>query len=324
MKKITLLAFCILLSAFSLFAQQPQLSGSDFETGWKNNYGDNGTYEEFETDCFFTLNSLFAKKNEPKPADITAWKVGNAQQGNSCIKLVSGVIPVGEDVFLPGMVGTINQDFVEEFLGSGGNVTIYRDWLGNETPHAMEGWFKYNPVNGDSALIDIGFHKAGASEPLFVEKLILKETVNEWTHFYIAIPKEHWNTVFTDIRVLFVASAGVNFKQLMECKGQKGSTLWIDNVTLNYKEDGIKQNLFSSLTTKAFPNPANEVLNIKMNEHFNGTVTVYNIAGTKVMEEAVNGTECQLNTASLATGNYVFKLMNGNTIFAQGKFVITK
>lgn len=327
MKKIIfyILPFCLfsfLLSPFYLNAQKIQLPDSSFETGWKNkNAGPNGTYLEYETEFFYTLNSLRLLLNDQGPADVTAYRDGNAQHGNWCIKLVSGKVAVGEDVFLPGMVGTINQDFVDEFLGTGGNVTVTRDWWGYDTPHALEGYFKYAPVNGDSALIDIGFHDWDGE--VFISKMIIKETVNIWTHFVIPIPNQYRNQDFNEIRVLFVASAGVNFGDLMQCRGQLGSTLWIDNISLNYNH-GIKQNLFSSLRTKAFPNPATEALNIELNEFFSGKIMVYNSLGSLVMEENVSGTQCQLNTSTLATGNYIYKLMDGNTIFTQGKFVVVK
>jgi len=328
MKKITLYfsVLCFLFSVQSIHAQQHQLPDGSFETSWMMKYGGyNGHFEEFQTEYFYTLNSLYAEKNDPGPADITAWKDGNAQNGNFCIKLVSGKITVNDDIFLPGMVGTINEDFVREFITSGGNVTMHRDWLGYDTPRALEGWYKYNPVGGDSALIEIGFHRGG-NQPHFLQKLIIKETVNEWSKFFIEIPKQYWNMEFTDIRVIFVASAGVNFEELTLCKGQKGSTLWIDNISLNYtyEGEGIKQNLFSSISTKTFPNPANDLLNIELNEHFNGKISVYNVAGNMIMEENIYGMESQLNISTLASGNYFYKLINGNTIYAQGKFVVTK
>jgi len=323
MKKITfsLFTFCLLFSVFTLQAQPHQLPDGSFETGWQEKGGHYGPYTEYETEFLYTLNSLYAIKNDGGAADITAHKDGtNAQHGQNSIRLVSGAVPVGTDVFLPGMVGTINQEFVKEFLGSPtGAVTMTRDW-DYDTPHFLEGWYKYNPVGGDSALIDIGFFTYGEG---FVSKIILKETVNSWTKFTVSIPPQYWGETFKDIRVLFVASAGVNFDKLMECKGQKKSTLWVDNVKLIYG-NGITQDLTATLKAKAFPNPAAEVLNIELNENFVGTASVYNMSGSLVMESNVNGNQCQLNTSALASGNYIYKLMNGNTIFAQGKFVIAK
>jgi hypothetical protein len=322
-----LLALCFMFSVLSLNAQiQKQLPSSDFETGWVSKNGANGEYLEFQTEYFYTLNSLFALDNQQGPADITAYRDVNAQQGNFCIKLKSGYIAVGEEnIFLPGMVGTITEEFVNKFINEGGNVPIYRDWFDCATPHAMTGWYKYNPVGGDSALIAIGFYRGGG-DPVFVEQKIIKATTNNWTRFTIWTPQQYWDQEFTEIQVLFVASAGVNFKQLMECKGELGSTLWIDNVYLNYTCDsvGIKQNLLSSLSATAYPNPATDVLNIELNENFAGKVMVYNFAGSLIKEETIYGTECQLNTSSFSAGNYIYKIMNGNTIFAQGKFVVTK
>jgi len=324
-----IILFCFLLSAFSLNAQQtpiPNGSFEDNEKGWRYDYSNYfGYYWEFETDLFYTLNSLRQLKNDQGAPDLTAFKEGNAQHGANCIKLVSGRVAAGTSyVFLPGMVGTITQDFVDEFLNYQGKVTKTKIWE-YDTPHALEGYFKYKPVENDSALIDIAFYNN--DKPVFIVQKIIKETItNKWEKFSIDIPSQYWNKVYDEIRIIFAASAGVNWERLDECKGRLGSTLWIDNVSLNYTKDpnGIKQNLFSTLKANAFPNPATEVINIELNENFTGTVSVYNITGSKVMEENMNGTQIQLNTSTLAAGNYIYKLMNENTIFAQGKFVISK
>jgi hypothetical protein len=315
---------CFLLSVFFLKAQEIQFPDPGFETKWQWTTSPVGDpYYEYDDEYFFyTLNSL--RKLEGG-SEITAFRDENAHGGNYCMKLVSGRVPVGTSyVFLPGMVGTLNPEFVKEFLESDSNsVTMCRFW-DNDTPSALEGWFKYHPAEGDSALIDIGFYNHPDEDPVFVAQKVVYQKVNNWTPFQIVIPEQYRNKYYNYIRVLFVASAGVNFNNLMGCTGQRGSTLWIDDIYLNYKELGIKQNLLSTLKAKAFPNPATEVLNIELNEHFAGNISVYNISGSLVMEENVNGTECQLNIAALAAGNYAYKLMNGNTIFAQGKFVVTK
>ncbi|MCL2289872.1 MAG: T9SS type A sorting domain-containing protein [Bacteroidetes bacterium] len=319
MKKIIyFFAFSFLLSPFFLNAQfHHQLPDGSFETGWKQYPAHGSFYLEYETNFFYTLNSLFAV---PEKGDITARRVGNAQHGSYCIELKSGKIVVGsEHIFLPGMVGTINKDFVEEFIGNGGSVTITKDWVW-DTPHYLEGWYQYNPVNGDSALIEIGV-SSDYSGIYVLESRIIKAPTSNWTHFLIPIPPQYHKVEFDDIRVLFVASAAINFDDLMACKGQIGSTLWVDNISLGYNY-GIKQNLFSTLKAKAFPNPATDILNIELNEPFTGKVMVYNVTGSLIMEENISGTQCQLNTSALATGNYIYKLMEGNTIFAQGKFVV--
>jgi len=326
MKKITLLfAVCFLLSAFCLTAQnQPQLPDGSFETSWKTIPNPIGPpYEEFETDYFYTLNMLCTLE----PADITAQKEnrdGYVQHGNYSIRLKSGKVTVGEeDIFLPGMVGTISKEFVPNFLDNDGKVPVYQLWE-YPTPHAMEGYYRYDPVAGDSALIEIGFAYQETGE-VFTAKKVIHNTVNSLQKFTVPIPKEYWGEVFDEIKVLFVASGGVNWDNLKECKGRLGSTLWVDQVTLNYTiGNSIKQNLFSTLKANAFPNPANEVLKIELNENFEGKIAVYNLSGSLILEENINGNQYLLNTSALASGNYFYRMLKENTIFAQGKFVVTK
>jgi len=325
MKKLIfyLAPFVMYFIPCGLTAQQVQITDSNFENGWIDDSGAYGHFTDYKTSYFYTLNSLRAIYNTQGPADLTAFKEeNNPKEGNSSIKLVSGKISTGADIFLPGMVGTVSEDYVKQYLDTNRKVILSRYW-DNDTPHALEGWYKYSPVAGDSALIEIGFAKSPDKEPVFLEKLIIKTPVSAWTHFSIPIPPQYWNQYFEEIRMLFVASAGVNFHEMTECKGQRGTTLWIDAISLNYNL-GIKQNLFSTLDAKLFPNPAHEVLHIELNENFSGTVNVYNLSGSLVMEQAVNGTQCQLNTSALATGNYIYKLIRENTIFSQGKFMITK
>jgi len=313
-----------MLSVFCLKAQQYPIPNASFETWMPKTSPYYGSYEEFQTDIFYTLNSLYRVDNGINPSDITAWKDGNAQHGAYCIKLVSGRIATADRwVFLPGMVGTITQDFVDEFLNSGGNVTISKYW-GNYTPCAFEGYFKYKPVDGDSALIDIGFYDLDGV--VFVEQQIIHGDVDKWTKFSIPIDKKYWNEEFHEIRIVFAASAGVKWEKLNECVGQLGSTMWVDNISLKYEctTGIIEQNLSSTLKVNAFPNPTTDLLQLELNENFDGKVVVFGINGSKILEENINGTKHQLNTSELPAGNYVYRLMKENTFFAQGKFVVTK
>ena len=311
-----------MLSVFSVFSQQIQMPDSSFETGWKEKSGHNGPYTDYQTDFFYTLNSLYGLNNAQGAADRTAFRdATNVHHGQYSIRLVSGFVPVGDDIFLPGMVGTLSTEFVDQYLDEDRTVVIWSDWEGYDTPRALEGWYKYEPKNKDSALLEIAFYDY--YNEVFVEKMVVKQEVKNWTSFSLQIPEKYWNTKFASIRILFVASAGVDFNEMTNCRGQKGSTLWIDQISLNYKL-GVEQNMLSTLKAKAFPNPATEVLNIELNENFTGKIAVYNVTGTMVAEENITGTQYQLNTSNFATGNYIYKLMNGNTIFAQGKFVVTK
>ena len=317
---LPLFAFCI----FPLSAQK-QFPDSSFEN-WTTTSGAYGTFVDFDTEFFHTLNPLHGLANDGCIIDLTAFRdESNPVDGLYSIKLVSGLAPMGEDyAFLPGMVGTIDPDFIEQFLSPLGGITIATDWGDGKTPCAFEGWYKYDPKNNDSAFIDIGFYNSG--KEVFSKKLLIKNKVDNWTEFSLKIPQQYWDKYFEEIKVLFVASAGVDFETLTNCKGEIGSTLSIDAISLLYDcEVGIRQNLLSTVKVNVFPNPAtNDILNMELNENFTGVVSIYSILGGKVMEQEINSDQCQLNIKNLSSGNYIYKLMNGNTIFAQGKFVVTK
>jgi len=321
-----ILLFCF--SAFLLFCSstlmaQPtkeQFTDSSFEgEGWINK----GAYWDFETDKFYTLNSLCDQPGVYNPK-LTAYKEcgTNPPHGNCCIRLESVEIGVGDGyVFLPGMVGTISKDFVSEYFAT--NKALLTAPWGNFTPHAMEWYYKYDNKGGDSAMIQIGFTHF-PDDPLIIdERFIIKDPTSKWVCKTITIPSGHEMDFFDEIQVLFVASAGVKFDDMMNCEGSEGTKLWIDKISLIY-DLGIKQNLFSTLKANAFPNPATEVLNLELNEYFTGAIWVYDLSGRKIMETNISGIQAQLNISSLASGNYIYRLMNENTIFAQGKFVVAK
>ncbi|MCB2221071.1 MAG: T9SS type A sorting domain-containing protein [Bacteroidetes bacterium] len=61
------------------------------------------------------------------------------------------------------------------------------------------------------------------------------------------------------------------------------------------------------LSTRIYPNPATEIVNIKSDFIIN-TITVYNYAGQMMQSEKVNKTEYQFNTSDFHTGIYFFQI----------------
>lgn len=301
----------------TLVAQQ--MTDSSFET-WENKNGFYGDYFDFITDYFCTLNELHSLQNDAGSGDLTAFRDGNAQNGNWCAKLVTGKYPLGSDILLPGIVGTLQQDFIEYYL-THNTVIVTSDWQGYPVPRALEGYFKYAPVNGDSAVIELGLYEYGDS--LHLEQLKIFGNTDVWTPFSVNIPQQFWNSNMNEIRLLFVASADYDFGNLIDCQGQYGSTLWVDNITLRY-DIGISQNMMSTLKVNTFPNPTTDVVNMNFNEDFNGKIEVFALHGAKVYENVVNGNSVSFSASNLPSGNYMFRLMKENVIHAQGKFVVNK
>jgi ELWxxDGT repeat protein len=63
-----------------------------------------------------------------------------------------------------------------------------------------------------------------------------------------------------------------------------------------------------------YPNPANEVINIKIKNEFNGSkITLNNILGEKVLEDEMTTNQLQINTNYLKSGVYLITIQNNNS-----------
>lgn len=91
---------------------------------------------------------------------------------------------------------------------------------------------------------------------------------------------------------------------------------------VNIDETNTNENIPVSVTV--FPNPANEVVNIKTVVPINnGVLTVMNHLGQTIIELAPNSDVIALNTSSLPTGFYIFILKN-EKVTITGNFQIVR
>jgi hypothetical protein len=71
------------------------------------------------------------------------------------------------------------------------------------------------------------------------------------------------------------------------------------------------------------PNPANEVINVKLNNADNAVITISDLAGKVVSTTTTNGVSTSVSTAGLNSGVYLVNVTIGNTTSTQ-KVVIKK
>ncbi|MEI8136332.1 MAG: kelch repeat-containing protein [Bacteroidota bacterium] len=94
---------------------------------------------------------------------------------------------------------------------------------------------------------------------------------------------------------------------------------------------GIKENSWSSIFS-IFPNPANEIINLKLdvNEWYNARVQIYNTIGQLIKAEDVvfKNNTASIKTDALANGVYLLKITeaakSNNSISVSTRFVIAK
>ncbi len=317
MKKLLFLTGLLSVS-FMLFAQQEQIEDGGFETKWSQKPSYRGSYWEYaggDNDMMRTLNSLYALEMSALRTELTSFRETNTPYGNYALRMES--VSFQNTLFVPGAFGTISPTYIEEFLDWGG-IESSADFYSR--PLRLTGYYKYAPVNNDSASIEIELTNYGETRiayTLWKEK----NTVSEWTPFDITIDYVNdWIDV-TELRLIFSASAGYNFADLENCKGQVGSKFWIDNIAFEYTA-GLREPLMERTASKVYPNPAATTTTISFDKALNGKLVVYNMLGAEVLTQTVDGDAVEINVSHLSKGAYLYRVIEENNIRTSGKFVI--
>ena len=81
---------------------------------------------------------------------------------------------------------------------------------------------------------------------------------------------------------------------------------------------GIAENSLADL--RIYPNPIADILFINIDTHEPSTVTLYDIASQKLLQETFTG-NATLNTEQLADGVYIYEVLNKKGIVRKGKVI---
>ena len=316
MKK-TLLSFLFIISMVALSAQAIQ-DGS-FETKWGTYTAQAGTYLDYSyedsLDLLMTLNILYQLPDDPLPGVLTAFRETDAQDGNYAIRLTSKYL--GGYLLVPGALGTISNNFIEQFLSPAGTISVKKEFPFK--PVSLKGYYKYTSVNGDSAAIDMELFNGSTS--IAKAQKIEYNTVSSWTFFNLPFIYSDTTLAATHIKLLFVASAGYNFNDLMSCVGEINSSLYIDNIYFEY-ENGLTEPLLSAVKATVYPNPSTDFVTFDFNREVKGQLVIYNLSGAQVGSMNVNQSKVEYRNSDLSSGTYFYRLIDSNKILSGGKFIV--
>jgi hypothetical protein len=316
MRKWIVLAAISCIANVNVKSQTPAFPDGGFETNWQEFTSSKGKYWDFSKTYFLaTLNQLYELEGEFGNAPLTAERLAGASayDGNYSLKLISKNMTLGaQTIFLPGVTAAFYVDIL--------NVDCVLGKPFTARPTALKGWFKYVPVNGDSAEIEIRLKKNGAL--LGAGKQVVYDAVNDWTEF--TVPLYYTSNATPDsIVVIFASSANYNFasiETLLKCHGQVGSALYLDNVSYDYTVSITEIAPYGN-GIKLYPNPATEQLNIQIAKETKGTVIIYDYLSRKVEEYPINGTQADIDVRKYASGSYLINVVENNIVVTSARFV---
>jgi len=324
MKK--LISLILVALAINSAHSQTQIANGDFEH-WYNivvsaslNYDDIGTGP---TDNWTaTLNSLAAlPASAGGPGPVTVFKSTDAHTGSFAAKAVSANFPLGFfNIFIPGMIGTAQMDMV-------GVKAILGKPCPGCTPSHFKGYFKFQPVNGDSCAAVVLLSKwnptARKRDTIGYGRMVQHTAVIAYTQFDIPVSYTS-STAADSVTVLVVSSAGFNVINFEGSVGQVGNTMYVDDLVLEYPT-GIQQILMPEVNVTLYPNPATDVLNVDLSKEVKGGIfEVLNTAGKLVGSFPLSQLKNSIRVNSLPAGAFYYRLLDGKQIMNTGTFVVTK
>lgn len=221
--------------------------------------------------------------------------------GNYAAKLETVFFPLISTT-LPGFANLGSLDFMSQEISGG--IPI------NAKPTRLKGWYKYNSVGGDTMLIAALLYKFnptnGVAEEIGYATFLSNTTVNNYTKFEIDFTYDIDVTPDT-IDVVLLSSASESPKN--------GSKLFVDDLELDYTPQSVI-NVISTPSVSIYPNPASDHFKVINSTNSETKVSVYNIAGQKVINTSFNSMQHKINTSDLNEGIYFVQISNqlGNKI----------
>ena len=321
-----LIALVLLALAVNAAYSQSNIPNGDFENWYNVVVNDTLNYDDLGTvpadDWMGTLNSLAKVPSSlDGPGPVTVFKTTDKYSGTYAAKSVSANFLIGPSiVFIPGMIGTAVLDMAG-----------YRALLGKPCqdckPLRFTGYYKFEPVNGDSCAAVILLSKwntaAKKRDTIGYGKMVQHNAVSTYTQF--DIPINYLKTGSVDsMTMLLVSSAGFNVINFMTSHGQPGSTMYVDGLMLEYPA-GIQQVLMPEVAVNTYPNPASDILNVDLSKEVkNGAFVIYNSVGKLVGSYQASGLKNSITLSALPNGLYYFRLTEGKQLLNTGSFVINK
>ncbi|MDE7091228.1 MAG: T9SS type A sorting domain-containing protein [Bacteroidales bacterium] len=317
MKKTMVLLAALLTASFAWAQQLPDGGFEEWKTG---KTVQDEIYDDLANSFWQTLNVLSTLPKEMGTGPIVVFK--DKGKYGACPRMESNQLSLGEKtIFLPGLVGSLTVIVDKQTADLGRPFSAEPESL-----TSLKGFMKYKSVNNDSAMIWAQVFSEGEMIGNGEQKYY--ESVTDWQEFDLPI-RYRKDSPIDSICVLFVSSAGVRFDSLFECKGEIGSTLWVDGCrfVIDGNDPGAPDTNVPPLTAneaadmlnvRTYPNPATDVLNVVVEE--NAQLTIFDQAGRVLLQQAVVAGENALNIANLKAGFYTYRVM-GAQKNGSGKFI---
>ncbi|MCD4747046.1 MAG: T9SS type A sorting domain-containing protein [Bacteroidales bacterium] len=245
--------------------------------------------------------------------DLAVTKTTDSYDGNYALRL-ENVETMWNDVFGAITNGGFGDD------GPFGGMPV------SQNPDILSGYYKYFPEGPDTALasITLFWYDSSMDSTIMLEEQVLKlPAVSSYTYF--EVPVQYNFLPIADTVNLAFASG--NIEEDSAYVGL-GSVLYLDALELTFKPVSVYENNFFGQEILIHPNPAKDVIYIKLTGSFNDEIKfqLFDVYGKSVIEEflkANNTNNFKLDLSNLSEGIYFYNI-NSGFFKNKGKIIISQ
>jgi len=244
-------------------------------------------------------------------APVTVYQTTDAYSGEYAAQLET---VLWGDFLISGLLASGNFIMTEPYIENGRPFT--------ETPSKFKGWYKYSPVNNDSAGVGAILTKyntnTGQKDTVATAVRAITNSAETYTQFEIDFDYIISSVNPDTIIIVFTSSGdGGNFL------GEVGSTLIIDEISLEYPS-GIQESLLQEFTISAFPSPAVDQLSLEFNTKHPEKLrcNIYTIDGRFIQSFSILENKHQLDVSNWQQGKYIIQAYKDNSLVSSAKFVV--
>lgn len=170
--------------------------------------------------------------------------------------------------------------------------------------------YKFTRVASDTGIVLVNLYDtllAGGTDDVLLYQAYTEFTATTSTWGTMSLPFAANPQATGTVNQLYIVAVSSN-----NAVASPGTTLWLDNITTGFV--GVDEN--EVIAASVYPNPATDVLNIKMNEEV-ASVVITALDGKVVATE--NSTS--INISGLNTGMYIYTITGVSGKVAKGNFV---
>jgi len=227
----------------------------------------------------------------------TATKGTPGNPGSSYLVLTSKTIAsaVVNGIAVSGKLDSITQSPISGFAF-------------NQRPQYLMGSWQhmiYGTSQGSiSAILTRWNISSSKRDTIAIASQTLSGMAMSWANFSITFSYKNGNNPDTCIIVLKASGASPTANDY----------LWIDNLAFSGTIAGISENIIQNHSIKIFPNPASDMIILKIDSKSNDdlVLNIYNTMGLLVKTEMLKQNQQQINIAGLGKGLYMVEVKSHN------------